>query len=216
MTFARYKGGGGEGNFSKGKTYIVMPAGSDAVNTKDICVWDDELDVVHVNSEVDRRFEFCEQAYGVILEPCMDYEAGFVVVVVDVSHDLTMYSIQTPEGPRMICAHMIELIDWRTLKPGIELQCLETHWWERVERVDENMWVQMDGGIDLHPLINYRFSVTNGEIDRIRMARCINAKGAESLVEGNMYRVRQEFGSSCLIDIDAGVRDYDAARFEFI
>jgi hypothetical protein len=216
MTFARYKGGGGEGQFTKGKTYIVKPAGSDAVNVNDVGIWDDQLDLHTIDPDAEHRFEFCESAYGVFLKDCMGYESGDVIVVDDVSIDLTMFSIETPEGARMIQAHLIELVDWRTLKPGVELLDLETRCWERVERVDESMWVQVDGCDELRSLVNYRFAVTDGEVDRVRTARCINAAGLTTLVEGNSYRVCREGNGTVLVETDDGQQTFDIARFEFV
>jgi len=216
MTFARYKGGGGEGAFSKGQTYIVQPAGADAVNINDVSVWDDNLDVVTFNTDTDSRFEFCEQAYGVFLQDCLEYEAGYVVVVNDVSNDLTMYGIQTSEGLRMLQAHLIELVDWRILKPGVELLNYDTHEWEAVKQVDESMWVKMMEDEFFEPLINFKFAVSDGEIDRIRTARCVNADGDESLVKGDVYRVRSEVGGTISVEVEDKTETFDLDRFEFV
>jgi hypothetical protein len=220
MIFARYKGGGGSGHFTKKKTYLVQQRNIEAVNLTEVRVQDDEGETVKFNPETDHRFEFCESVFAVLRKQVGDLKAGTVFLVDDTDISLRGTYFQCRDRDRksrMLRAELLLPLDHHNIVPGIELRNTQTGLWARTERVDGSMWVQVEGSAEFLPLDAYGLSVSDGEIDRIRMACCKNAEGIQALTEGNQYRVLCESSEVIEVESDDGcVYGYDPERFEFL
>lgn len=217
MIFARYKGGGG--NFTKGKTYIVTQTGTDTVNLHSATLRDDAGERETFDPEDDHRFEYCEQVFGVLLSQMWpDSYPGLVVLLDDISRDGRMVRcLDVDEQPRYLEAEQVRILDPSNFSIGFEVMDVETGVWQRVERVDDAMWVKTQLSDKLRPLTDYGLSVTAGEIDRIRLARCVYDNGIEQLTKGYQYRVLCEHDDEIKVEAGDGcVYAYDKDRFEFI
>lgn len=216
MIFARHIGG--DDSFTKGKTYIVTQTGTDTVNLHKATLTDDNGNVVTFNPDDDHRFEYCEQVFGVFLyEMWSGTYPGMVVLLDDISNDGLMVRCLDDEKSRYLDSHMILILDPSNFGVGFEIRDMSTGVWQRVERIDEAMWVKTQFSDKLRPLTDYSLSVAKGEIDRARLARCVNDNGIEQLTEGYQYRVLCEKDEE--IEVEAGdgcVYSYDRERFEII
>jgi hypothetical protein len=217
MLFARFKGG--EGNFTKSKTYIVTQTGTDTVNLHRAMLRDDKGERVTFNPDDDHRFEFCEEVFAVLLMPIWaDSYPGLIVRLDDVTSDGAMVRCQdVDETPRFIDAHVVIILDPSNISLGFEVMDVETGVWQRIERIDEALWVKTEFSGFLRPMTDYTLSVSDGEIDRVRIAKCINAAGADSLTEGYQYRVFSESDSEVTVNTDEDcMESFDNDRFNFL
>lgn len=225
MIFARYIGGGGPGSFVKKKTYVIQKEEGDAVNLNDVCILDEEGERVCFNPEEDHRFEFCEKVFGVLLKEFrgLPWKRGKVVVIDDAASSKkgTFFGVESPGKEVFLDDSYFQILDHSNIVPGMEVKDVETGAWLRIERVSGAMWVQVHGSDDLRPLTDYQLAVSDGEIDMIRLAKCINDAGISTLTKDKQYRVVCERecirgGSWIEIESDDGcIYIYDVERFEF-
>ena len=220
MTFARYKGGGGPGVFTKNKTYLVEQVGSDAVNLHRVTIEDDNGVRIIFSPDNDSRFVFCDEVWVCVLHGWSDINPGDILEACDISQDmkslLVKWSWQERSSARMIDRDWFEIIDMTTLRPGMELKDTESGHWKRVESIDEQMRVNVLGEEGYETLDGYALSVTMGEIDRVRIVRCTMDAGIPELTKGKLYRVTHEGKEVFRVVADSGQELYfDKGRFSF-
>ena len=221
MIFARYIGGGGPGSFIRKKTYVTKQKNGDAVNLNDICLFDEEGKRICFDPDTDHRFKFVENVFGVLIKKfCgLSWNVGKVVIIDDATTNGkdTYYSVLTPPKEVYLDDEYFLLLDHSNIVPGIEVKDAETGLWARVKRVNDAMWVQVEGSDEYRPLTCYELSISDGDIDSIRMVRCINDEGIPVLTNGNQYRVVCEKDDILEIEADDGcIYGYDSERFEFV
>jgi len=217
MVFARFKGG--EGNFTKGRTYIVEPNSSDVVDLRIVRVEDDNGKRVDITEH--SSFEFCEEVYAVLIrEVWPGSRVGEIVSLYDVSLGLNaswIASCRDKGGTtHTIGFWLFVILDHTNLQVGTVVKDSLGHWCP-ITRIDDSFWVKTERYLDMVSLDKFELSVTDGEIDLFRMARCINDIGADELTNGNQYRVIWESCEEVEVWDDNGIESrYDISRFEFI
>ena len=95
MIFARYRGPTGDGNFTKGKTYLARPQmdGTDTVDLGQLHVVDDDGDRINIDPD-NGRFDYFDEVYAVMLTEVRSYPLGNVVVADEISRDGEFFRVR--------------------------------------------------------------------------------------------------------------------------
>lgn len=215
MIFARYKGAAKNG-FTTGKTYIAKPEVDDqaAVGFGFIEVVDDHGATVRVDPEKD-QFEYVDEVYVVAVRPFEDVVAGDVLVADDADGDRAKLNVK---GMGYRAASDLAVLDGTNVFPGVVLCDLSTGEWVKVSRVDEALWVVLDGSSTKRSPEEFRFAVSevDGEVMTEPLATCVDESDDYMLTKGRRYYLVFSLvgGVLVLVKNDCGeLAAYFRARF---
>lgn len=220
MIFARYKGPdvAGGGVFIPGKVYFGKPEieESDVVSMDFITISDENAKPVRVYPK-DGYFEFMDEVYAVVLHPFDEYEAGDVVILDGGEINGNIYVNIRGQGSRK--SSDVEILDKTNVNPGVVVQDANTGIWLPVGRVDECLWVILQGQDILRAPTEFKFAISHaGELMSMPMVKCVDADNEIGLTSGKFYTlIRTDFDSDSnyIILNDNGVEgSYLPSRFK--
>lgn len=187
MIFARYRGLAGDGNFTKGKTYLARPQldGTDAVDFDSLYMIDNDGKRIVIDPD-NERFEYFEKVYAVLLREVKERPQGSVVVADEISQDGDLLRVRDIGYLKM---KILEILDETNLVPGMWVMDMKTGIWTMVERVDERMWIMPDGFSKMRSPDEFCFAVSDGDLVVEPLVRCIDNEGTEGLTVGALYRL---------------------------
>jgi hypothetical protein len=210
MIFARYKGPdvAGGGVFISGKIYFGKPEmdDEDVVSMEFIIIKDEDAKPVRVYPN-EGRFEFLDEVYAVALHPMDEYEVGDVMVLDggEINGDTYVHI----KGFALRKASDVEVLDKTNVNPSIVVQDVNTGIWMPIGRVDECLWVVVQGQDTFRAPTEFKFAVSqDGELMSMPMVKCVDADNEEGLTSGKFYTlIRTDFDSdfNYIIINDKGV-----------
>lgn len=218
MIFARYTGPdiNGGGYFFPGKIYFGKPEieEEDVVSMDFITIKDENGKPFRVFPN-EGRFEFLDEVYAVALHPLDEYEAGDVMTLDggEINGDIFVHI----KGFALRKASDVEVLDKTNVNPGIVIQDLNTGIWQPIGRVDECLWVVVQGQDTFRAPTEFKFVVSHdGELMSLPMVKCINIDGIQGLTEGKIYMLkRTSRDGNYIIDNDEGIEEsYLPSRFK--
>lgn len=212
MIFARYKGAEADG-FTAGRTYVAKPEMDDRelVGFGFVEVCNDRGEVVKVDPE-QGQFEFVDEVYAVARKPLEDVARGEVVVVEDASEDRLQFVVK---GSGFWKVDMLVVLDGTNLSPGTSV--CDRGRWVKVSRVDEAMWIVVDGEDAFRSPEEFRFAVSEeeGELMVEPLVTCVMSQG-KRLTAGRRYYLVESLsdGGVKLLDDDGALVECLADRFK--
>ena len=205
-----HKSGAG---FTTGKVYLAKPEmdGAETVGLDWFEVETDDGVSVRFKPE-DALFEFLEEVYAVVLnqEVC-GVVPGEVVVVDGASPD----GLLSVKGEGLYLPDNFILLDRTNIFPGLVIMDSSTGQLKSVSRVDECLWVMMDGGDIYRSPEEFHFAVSGDDILTEPVVRCVMDDGEPELTEGKFYRLlwTRDQDTVTLCDNSGQLRDFMAERF---
>ena len=215
MIFARYIG---ESNnlFTKGRAYVARPEmdGTETVGFDFIEVTSDIMTRQRVRPD-DDMFEYMDECYAVVVEPFDEWEKGDVVVIEDAVDWETAQGKFSIKDVGLYNATRFVLLDRTNVFPGIFIKDSSTGVWVPVKRVDECLWVMVNGGRIMRSPEEFQFAVSGRDLLTDPVATCIYADGYENdLTPGNIYRVTKSWEDMWTVIGDQGKPvEVDEGRF---
>jgi hypothetical protein len=219
MTFLIFKGPvNKKETLTVGKIYLGSPGmeDSDVVALDLFRIEDDNSQAASV-SRSDGRWGFLSSVYAIVVRQFGGYHPGEVVVLRDVSPDGKFAVVSDSTDCQSLDS--FEILDSRTVAPGIVVMELKTGFWKRVVVVNESQWMTTSALDELRPPTDFLFSISGG-LDGSRgdllsqpMVRCLVA--GDDVTEGHWYSVEQSRGLFYILRGDNGkCRRYLATRFK--
>jgi hypothetical protein len=217
MIFARYNGIDKQGeHFIVGKVYFGTPEidGTDVVSMQFITINDESGKPVQV-IPTEGRFEFFDEVYAVALKPFDEYQAGDVVILDngEINGDTYVHI----KGLGLRKASEVEVLDRTKVYPGIVIQDVSTGIWEPVMRVDECLWVVVEGQDMFRAPTEFRFAVSyDGELMSVPLVKCVDDVGIHSLTIGTIYHLKEINGDGDFIvkNDEGNIESYMPSRFQ--
>jgi len=205
-----------DGKFTVGKVYLAhesMQHEKKLVDMTMLIVIDDEGNRVHVNPD-HGQFKYPDSVFGVWVgddKSEVQICKGDIFLIDEADED----ALHIEDGGFFTKDNFI-LIDQTNLVPGDMLMDIEDGKWKKVMRVDEAEWVVVEGSSERRELSDFRFAVGGKDLLSEPVAICIDAKGLDSLTEGNMYVIKESKELHHLVEGDDGKAEwYAKARFSF-
>jgi hypothetical protein len=217
MIFARYIGPdiAGGGHFIPGKVYFGTPEMEDA----DVV----GLDFVNINDETGQairvvpsedRFEFLNEVYAVALEPFDEYEPGDVMILDEGQINGEIFVRVKGLGYRK--ASSVEVLDRTNVYPGVVVLDVPTGIWKHVMRVDECLWMTLEGQDIMRTPTEFKFAVSHdGELMCVPVVTCIDNSGMPDLTKGKAYFLKSIANDDFCVMNDKGAENsYFSSRFQ--
>lgn len=210
MIFTRYIGDESR-EFTPGKMYLASPElnGSETVNFGFCTVVSDTGKSIRINPSK-KTFEFLNEVYAVVINPMTftiinettKAETGDVVVLDDATEDGKMMNLK---GCGYHVSSNFIVLDRTNVFPGLIVLDKTTNKWVPVKRVDESLWMVVNGGKDMMSPQNFRFAVADGDILTDPIVRCVNATGyGNRLTLNRLYRLQSSWNNLCCVVGDDG------------
>jgi hypothetical protein len=216
MLFVRYKGipdlpSDRGKRFTPGKVYLARPDmdGSETVCLDWFEVTTDDGSKVRLKPD-DGEFEFLEEVYAVVLRlPIFGSLPGEVVVLDDADDRLL-----SVKGKGLCQADNFLILDRTNVFPGL-IVLDATGQWKKVMRVDECLWMMVDGSDTYQSPEDFRFAVSGNDILVEPIVQCIMADGEPHITKGKYYRLQwtKNMGMMVLHDDLGEIREFMSERF---
>ena len=169
----------------------------------------------------DNSFEYLEEVYAVVLLSVEDVEPGEVVVVNDAVKDAKVIPPEPQKyllrvkGVGLYQAANFILLDRTNVFPGLVVQDTDGTW-QPVRRVDECLWVMVEGSDVYRSPEEFHFAVSGSDILTEPIVKCIMADGLTNLTVGKCYRLKRtrENGTVDVSDDSGDVREFMSSRFK--
>ena len=211
MIFCRHVGLKGDG-FTQGKVYPARPEvnGAETVGFDFIEIVNDMGEPCRHNPKTG-GFEYLSEVYTVVVKPVPKRKVGEVVVVDGMSEDMAFMSIR---GSGFFSSSSMAFLDRTNVFPGMVVMDTLTGYWVPVRRIDECLWITVNGGKLMRSPEEFRFAVADNEILTEPIARCLDSTGLSGLTQGTLYRVQRIWNGLWTIKGDNGVSvECDPERF---
>jgi hypothetical protein len=214
MIFARYRGPTGEGNFTKGKTYLARPGldDTDTVDFDRLYIVDDDGERIVADPD-NGRFEYLDEVYVALLGKGLAFPQGSIHLANEVSRDGEYMSVRRIG---FLKKEILEILDESTLVPGMWVMDRQTGIWTQIERVDESTWIMPEGFEEMRDPEEFHMAVFEGDVAMEPLVRCCDASGVEGLTVGTIYqllRTRTD-GMVSLVNDDDKNMSYPGEKFE--
>jgi len=216
MMFVRHNGNrSGEGRFTKGKTYVagIFEEGA-AVSLGSMTLTDDSGREVREGTE-SGRLDFMQFVYAVVVKPSNGLRLGDVVRLDETSPDGKMFRLG---GVGCYYAtDMFEILDWTNVVPGMRVMMLSSSEWVTVERINESIWLFLEGGEKYVSPESVRFAVIDGGVAMgafVRTGDKVNIKGLRGNAFYPIVREDREEAKVLLKMENGNEMWFDSKRFE--
>lgn len=197
--------------FTPGKVYLARPDmdGSETVCLDWFEVRTDDGVLVRLKSD-DGAFEFLEEVYAVVLRHPVFGSLPGEVVVLDDADD----SLLSVKGKGLHQSDNFVILDRTNVFPGLVVLD-STGQWKKVMRVDECLWIMVDGSDIYRSPEEFRFAVSGDDILVEPIVQCIMADGEPYLTKGKYYRLQwtKDSGTMVLHDDSGEIREFMSERF---
>jgi hypothetical protein len=204
----------GSGAFTKGRLYLAIAKVDDEVIDLTRLRLKDDLGEDIVIEPENGRFKYPEEVYGVMLKVLGSRMPGEVVVIDDADDD----GFLSIKGMGFVRAVNIQLLDSTLVKPGMMVYDRKRTVWDKIQRVDECMRIQVEGLDEMRPCEDFVFSVSDGDLAVVPLLKCLDDEGVENVQKGSVYRVRGlDDAGNLIVENDAGEDvSFSPERFEFV
>ena len=213
MIFTRYIGSAKDG-FTPGKVYLAKPEMDDqtTVGFDFVETTNDDDKVVRVIPGKE-QFEYLDEVYAVVVHPFDEFKPGDVVVVDDALGNGTVLLNVKGLGNRSL--DDLQILDRTNVFPGVVLMDVASKMWKKVVKVDEALWVAVEGDDVLRSPEEFVFAVADGDILVEPLVVCVDDGGQPGLTKGGFYYLLgQPTQGMWLVKNDVGEKaEYLAERF---